>query len=287
MVYYTCEKCDYMTKDKSRFERHLNKKNPCYSKDTHLVFSPEIFQKPSQNPHKPSQNPHKSSQIQTKSQNENGCIYCGKIFKRKDNLKRHMELYCKIMKWQMDELESKKSNWENEKLELETKTIELEKKVEQLNHDLINKPQQIITNNIDNSQNIKINNYGSENLDYLTIKGINQLIETPYIAIQKLIEYVHYHPNHPENNNMKITNKKEPYIKLLEDNKWKLENKKNVLEGLIDKSKIILDRYRDEELHSEFKNECYNKFSNKIENDDKELIKQMIKDLELLIINNS
>ena len=31
-----------------------------------------------------------------------------------------MELYCKIMKWQMDELESKKSNWENEKLELET-----------------------------------------------------------------------------------------------------------------------------------------------------------------------
>ena len=163
---------------------------------------------------------------------------------------------CKIIKSQMDELEVEKSKWADEKLEFETKTIELEKKVDKLSNDLINKPQHIITNNIDkmdNSQNININNYGCENLDYLTINGINKLIETPFIAIQKLIEYVHYHPKHPENNNMKITNKKDPYIKLLDGNKWKLENKKKVIEGLIDKGKMILDKYRDEELHSEFK----------------------------------
>ena len=29
--------------------------------------------------------------------------------------------------------------------------------------------------------------------------------------------------------------------------------KKKVIEGLIDKGKMILDKYRDEELHSEFK----------------------------------
>ena len=282
MVYYKCKKCEYTTNHKGKFDKHLKKKTPCYPKDTTMVCSRT-------NPHKPRTNPHKPAQIPNNENNENDCMYCGKSFTRKDTLRRHMTKYCKIIKSQIDELEVEKSKLEDEKSELEYKTIELENKVEQLSQDLINKPQQIITNtnNIDNSQNININNYGCENLDYLTIKGINNLIETPFVAIQKLIEYVHYHPKHPENNNMKITNKKDPYIKLLEGNKWKLENKKKVIEGLIDKGKMILDKYRDEELHSKFKNVCYDNFSDKIENEDKELIKQMICDLELLIINNS
>ena len=113
------------------------------------------------------------------------------------------------------------------------------------------------------------------------------LIDTPYTAIPNIIKYIHYDPEHPENNNMRITNKKDPYIRLLENNKWRVDNKKLVISNLIDKGKLILDKYRSSEMHTTFKNNCYDKFIDQIENDDKVLIKQMISDLELLIMNNS
>ena len=288
MVYYTCEKCGYTTPHKGKYERHLKRKNPCILGDSNMITTlqnpPKWENTPSktlQLPPKCLQNPPKSMGIES----DLGCIYCGKVFKRKDNLTRHIRDRCKIMKSQMTLIESKHSSLIDKNIELVTKTKELEKKVEQLNIDLINKPQQI--NTTINTQNIKINNYGKENLDYLTPEKINKLIEAPYTSIPKLIEEVHYHPDHPENNNMKITNKRQPYIKLLKDNIWKVDNMKRVIEDLIDKGKLILDKFRDEVLHSEFKNTCYEDFSHRLEGDDKELIKQMISDLELLIINNS
>ena len=289
MVYYKCETCGYTTGDKSRLNNHLNRKNPCFVGEDNYVS--KVIK--NQIPHKSlTKSLTKPSQTLTNPNTDNDCIYCGKTFKRKDNLKRHMESYCKIMKSQMTSLESEKSALISKTVALELKTTELEKKVEQLNQDLINKPQQInntINNqtNTINTQNIKINNYGKENLDFLTVSGVNKLIDAPYTSIPNLIRSIHYNPEHPENNNMKITNKREPYIKVLDGDKWHMDNKKRVIEDLIDKGKLILDKFRDEELHSEFKNNCYDNFSHRLENSDKELIKQMIGDLELLIINNS
>ena len=213
MVTYTCEHCGFSVNDKSRFKRHLNRKNPCFIHDNTKELNQTKNIIPSQILTNSLTNPHKPSQILTNLNNENGCIYCGKTFKRKDNLKRHMESYCKIMKSQMILIESEKSILLDKNAELINKTIELENKVKQLNNELINKPTTNITN-INTINNIKINNYGCENLDYLTSEKINKLIETPYTSIPKLIEEVHYHPDHPENNNMKITNKRDSYIKL-------------------------------------------------------------------------
>ena len=58
-----------------------------------------------------------------------------------------------------------------------------------------------------------INNFGNEDLSYLSSNKINTFIEAPFIGIQKMIDYIHFHPKHPENHNMKITNIKVPYIK--------------------------------------------------------------------------
>ena len=224
MVLYQCTNCGYTTKHKETYKRHLNRKNQCISKDSKLVTNVCNNEIPSQNPHKSLTNP---SQIIINPNNDNDCIYCGKSFKRKDNLKRHMESNCKIMKSQMTLIESEKSKWQDEKFEMQAKTIELEKKVEQLNNDLINKPTMNITN-INTINNVKINNYGNETLDHLTIQGVNKLIDAPYTAIPNIIKSIHYHPEHPENNNMKITNKRQPYIKILDDNKWRIDNKKKV-----------------------------------------------------------
>ena len=141
MVYYKCEKCEYTTKDKSRFNKHLKKKTPCYPKDTICISSLQNPPTTLQNPPICLQNPPICLQTPSTLENTDNdldCMYCGIKFKRKDNLSRHINYRCKIIKSQIDELEVEKSKWADEKLELESKTIELEKKVEQLSNDLIN-----------------------------------------------------------------------------------------------------------------------------------------------------
>ena len=50
---------------------------------------------------------------------------------------------------------------------------------------------------------------------------------------------------------------------------------------------MLLDKYRDIDLHREFKNLCYNNFTDRFDNTDKELFKNILSDVVLLIINKS
>jgi len=52
------------------------------------------------------------------------------------------------------------------------------------------------------------------------------------------IKYTHFNEEHPENQNIKITNKKEPYIKLRINDKWEL-NKEDTITDLIDRRQGI------------------------------------------------
>ena len=136
-------------------------------------------------------------------------------------------------------------------------------------------------------QNIIINNLGKEEISYINSDMINKLITAPYVAIPKLIEKIHFNPDHPENHNIKITNKKERYVKVYKDNKWRLEDKKDVIDKMVDKGKSILDEHRDESKHSPFKNKCYDHFSQKYDNGEKDLLKKINKDVELVVLNNT
>ena len=46
----------------------------------------------------------------------------------------------------------------------------------------------IINTNINSFNNIQVNNYGSENIDYINEKVFKSLLNTPLSAIPKLIE---------------------------------------------------------------------------------------------------
>ena len=70
---------------------------------------------------------------------------------------------------------------------------------------------------------------------------LKKLLEKPYGGIQNLIKNIHFHPNHPENHNVKITNKKLPYALVWNDKIWETRNKKEVIEDLVDKGYMIMD----------------------------------------------
>ena len=98
-----------------------------------------------------------------------------------------------------------------------------------------------VTNNINTQQNVFINAHGQENLDYITSKYLNNLLKIPYGAVPKLLKDIHFHPEHPENCNIRITNKKLRYAKVWENNKWRIKDKKEIIENMVDKGFNIID----------------------------------------------
>ncbi len=196
------------------------------------------------------------------------CESCGKTFKRKDNLKRHKERYCRVLK---------DVKYQNQQL-IEEKLI-LEKKVQQLNTDLINKPTQIINNTIN------INGFGNENLGYISDQYIRTLLSIPFNALPRLIKDIHCNPQHPENHNIRKTNKRDKFISIYQDGKWTYEDKNKLLDNLIDEKMAMLESSVDNSLDKkrlerfeEFKGKFYEDETTKSSN---------ISEAELIILNNS
>ena len=147
------------------------------------------------------------------------------------------------------------------------------------------------TNNITNNI-ININNYGDEDTKYITSDYILKLLKTkPAKVIPELIKYTHFNTEHPENQNIKITNKKEPYIKVRKNDKWELQNKEDTINDLIDRQQVHL---MDEVIEEKIEEKCSSSEKVNIERckdlyneDDKEYMKRLYNESELIILNNS
>ncbi len=324
MVEYKCFRCGYTAKQKTHLLNHLNRKNICRPlledirieevkkhygfkiKNLTTLFDTQIA--PSEHLLAPSEHflstqilnsehplstqiaPSEHLLAPKKVQKTFLCKFCNKSFTRKTGLTKHLKC-CK----------KKNENDENTELfELKKQHEELKEQVEDLLIELSkqstisNTTNNNTTNNTTNNQNkiinININNFGNENTKYLRKDYLNNLLEKAFTAIPKLIEKIHFNPKHPENHNIKITNKKEPYIKVRKNDKWELQDKKETLENLVDDKYYILeDHYAEVEEKKEIPEHTknvMNKFRDKF-TEDKELQKDLQKKSEMIILNNS
>ena len=318
MVDYSCLRCGYIASQKINLKHHLNRKNICnpiledisieeVKKHYGFIDStkihqnpPKLHQKPPNLPPKISTKKHqntpkfenpstKKHQNPPKSPVINECPYCYKRFSRSDSLNRHYGR-CKIKKNNENEKDKKIEELIKNQEEMKEQMKEMVEKL------LIEKGNTNITNNTNNSHNttnniININNYGDENTKYITSDYILKLLKNkPAKAIPELIKYTHFNKEHPENQNIKITNKKEPYVKIRKNDKWELQDKKEILETLVDDKYYILeDHYagiEKEEDVSDHTKDIMEKFRNKF-SEDKELQKDIQKQSEMVILNNS
>ena len=136
-------------------------------------------------------------------------------------------------------------------------------------------------------------NYGNEDLKHLRSKDFANLLNGIYNAVPKLIEKIHFDPEHPENQNIKYTNQRSPYLKVIKDNKWHLVNKKHELLDLIDNKCFILK----EKYYALLEKKKYNitenhkdkieEFINKYHEEDKKMMLDLIERTELMLLNNS
>jgi len=146
------------------------------------------------------------------------------------------------------------------------------------------------TNNIETQNVIVVNSFGNENIDHLTDQIICRIIQTsPFTSVPQLIEKIHFDPEHPENHNIKITNKKMNYAEIVKNNKWITANKKKVIDDIIENSYNLLDEKYTENKDSmyERRKERFENFQNKYEEQDEAFMKNIKNDVDLILINGT
>ena len=319
MVYYECVRCGYNTKHRGHLLNHLNRKNICnpsldnisieeikiyYGFENESNMNPNTNNISTPNNSIPTPNnsiltpneinistPNNSistpnNSISTPNNSKipkninNICKYCNKEYSRIDNLTRHLKI-CKNKK-------------DKDKIIKMEKELEEFKKTQSINTQSINTQNNNITKNSHNTTNtININNYGDENLSFLKSKDFLALFNGVYTALPKLIEKIHFNPKHPENHNIKYTNKNYPYLKIMKEKKWQLVDKKYEILDLIDNKCFMFKENFDKILKkkkyniTDFQKTKIEEFLQKYHEEDKILMQNLFKSTELLLLNNS
>jgi len=205
------------------------------------------------------------------------CSLCCKSFSHCSSLSRH-KTNC-----QGNKIKEEK---EILKIDLEAEIKELRKRVEEIQKSRID---DIDTKKI--KKIININCFGNENLDYISDTDILDCINTKYSSIiPLLIEKIHFDPEHPENNNIQIPNKKLPHVKIMNSKlEWELRNKKNTIHSIVENGYNILCKKLQEKYHELDinKQQQFRDFQSKYEESDKDTIKDIKEKVEILILNNS
>ena len=303
MVLYDCKTCNYSTKYKYDFNKHLKTKKHRVNEECTMNNPKELEEwtqkdpeKTQKDPEKTQKDPEKTQKDQQKSEKYN-CDYCSYNFSSYAHKRRHELHRCKentnVSNSIITKQENKIKKLEKEK---ENQIKKLEKAMEKQRKEMAKHIELLLTKvgnnyttiNNTNTNNIQLNNYGSEDLSHITDALKTYLIKHPFGAIQQLIEKIHFNRDKPENINLMITNKRDNKISVYEDGKWVYRNKKKTIKRLIDNKYYILDdHYNDmpgEEL-SEFNHTNYKSFSGKMDENDKQLLEQLYEDAEIIILN--
>ena len=220
---------------------------------------------------------------------------CGKYYVHLPSYYRHKKTCTESNKSdltiedQMKDLRSTIDQFEKEREEMKAQiSLLLDQQASTRGNTTTNTNSNNTTIDTQNNITIQINSFGQENTDYLDDKAILQCIDRVYKSIPALLQKIHFDPQHPENHNIKITNKKLPYASVMGDNKkWKTMDRKDAIDKMVNNGYYILDeKYENnKEKFDSRKQENFETFKNNFETEEKNTMKMVKGDVEMMVIN--
>jgi hypothetical protein len=214
------------------------------------------------------------------------CKHCNKIYSNRNSKYKH-QIKCKnsiitLLNNKVNELENKITN---------NKINESENNI--IDKNIITNKNNKINNGIVN--HITINKMGSEKLEDLTNKDINNIFSKEIESIFTFIELLNFNIGIPENHNHCVTNLESKYLSIYNSNTKKIEKdrKKYFFDALlcksIDRMNILFNNNK-----NKFTSKKQNKISNTIDTLNKlkdsyynpKLFNELIHKLNLLAYNN-
>ena len=273
MVFYTCTTCDFSTKRKTEYKRHLETKKHIESTESHHFVTPKT----------PFCHP-KDTFLSPQNNTLFPCKYCNKLFKYRQGMYRHIKYVCKENK---DEDFKELARLMNEKdKQMKEKDFRMDKMQKQIDK-LANKLQiQNINHGMIQNNNVVIQLLNHKDTDYshLTPKDYVTCIKDCNHCVKTLIQKVHFNEKKPENMNIYISNIKGKYVMIYKDNTWQIQDKKRQIDDLYDNNEVVLESWYDE--YKEKYPHIIKSFQRYLTNRDEDVVLNNIKEEILLMLYN-
>jgi len=257
---FSCECCKYSTSSKYNYERHL-------STAKHIKMTNRV------------NNGGKKSKKYL-------CEDCGKSYKYRQGLSFHRKT-CTGNAHINTYHEEKEMKRDQEIEELRSQIAFLmETRGTTTNNNTTNNNTQNNTQNI----YITVNNFGKENIEYITDKDICRLISmAPSKTIPNIIQMIHFDPEHPENHNVKMTNKKLKYAQVFTDNGWVTTSRGKAVDDMIQTGyNVAAQKYSDnKDKIKSSKQGQFENFQMRFEDHDAETMRTLKSDVDLALINGT
>jgi hypothetical protein len=290
---YNCVYCNYLTQYSSNFKKHLKTKKHLLNNDKGNVCSKikNVYKTtpllPQNDPFLPQNDPFLTLNDPLLTQKKQVlikkayiCKLCKKSFSKNSHLNRHTHRNCKVYKEKMvlEELELIKDNKKDKQIEILQKTV----------NKLMDKVGNTTINNNQVNNNVQLNCFGKENLEMVTDDIKKEMIKGPFKMMPKLLELIYFNKKYPENHTMKLVNKNKELMKIHKKKGWEFVDKQDTIDYLLEDKNYTLDSYYDDNtvIFSKMIKKTYNNFRSLFDNRDKELWKQIKRDVDLLLWNN-
>ena len=298
MSIYHCKRCGFSTKLKSNYTRHLKTKkhenviqsypklSKCYPKLSKCY--PNVIQS------------YPISELSSEKQHE--CKYCGKTYKYRSGLSKHIKYTCKkntdedfqelarLLNEKEKQLALKEENMVKQLALKETKMENEMKKMQKQIDKLTNKLQiqninQGIVQHGNNVINIQLLNHQDTDYSHLTPKDYINCITDCNKCVKTLIEKVHFNANKPENMNIYLSNIKGKYLMIYKDNTWQIQDKKTQIDDLYDSNEFVLETWYDE--YKEKYPSIIMSFQKYLQNrDENEVLNNIKEEILVMLYNN-
>ena len=213
------------------------------------------------------------------------CEFCKKKFTTRQALSKHVNHHCKIKN--VDYWKNCFKQSEKEKQSLEKDKMNLIKQIEKLLTKVGNNNITTINNNNIQQNNIIIRSFGDENLNYLSNSFFKELIsKNSFDSIPNMVKQIHFNNDHPENMNIKIVNKKTPFIDVFKGDKWYKQDKKSTIQKIVTKNFNLLDsKYNEDTIQNELtedSKDSYENYKDQLQNN-KKLVSNIVKNTEKIL----
>jgi hypothetical protein len=268
---YICNNCEKDFKQKSHYNNHINRKNPCKPVKKNIYVEDSKLRT----------TPHNSAQLHTEpnikgndinttqilvdndidtllEQNNNKyqCPHCFIILSRSDVLHRHIEKYCNVVKKENEEKKLLKEIIEEMK-ELKKEIKELKEENKELKTtNKVKKIKNTSNNNCNNTNTINSNNtiihnhntivaFDKEDFDsVLDDAECTKLLTRGRTSVLELLKYIHFNEKYPQFHNCYISNMRDFRGIIYDGNNWLLKNNDEIIDKLIEKNdEYLVDKF--------------------------------------------
>jgi hypothetical protein len=176
------------------------------------------------------------------------CCYCNKLFYHRSSKSRHQQV-CEYKEKQLIHPSNTYTTHEMDIHGLSSGSSGVT--VQNI------QTQNIIHNqNIIGTQQIIVNNFGNENMTHLTPQFIERCIRNAISSgVSDMVRKIHFDPDVPENNNIRIESFRRQQLRIYQDNDWMVKDKTDVIDDMIERVCMVMREYYNGEDGRQFKDE--------------------------------